>query len=148
MKEAKKAVFDFEGYKISKFSFTEPVQGEVNAINLGFAPSGKYFPDDRRFILYLQFTATIENNNEMVKEEMMSVALESSFLFDSEVLSLDSIPPYFYRNSLAIIFPYLRAFVSTLTFQANIKPIILPILNLTTLETPLKSKIEVIETRN
>lgn len=47
-------------------------------------------------------------------------------------------PSYFYRNSIAIVFPYIRAFISTVTLQANIPPIILPTMNLTSLEIPLK----------
>jgi preprotein translocase subunit SecB len=35
------------------------------------------------------------------------------------------------KNGVAILYPYLRAFVSTLTIQAGIPPIVLPTVNLT-----------------
>lgn len=45
--------------------------------------------------------------------------------------SLDDIPEYFYANSIAILFPYIRVFVSTVTLQANIKPIVLQHITIT-----------------
>lgn len=36
--------------------------------------------------------------------------------------TLEDIPDYFYANSIAILFPYVRAFVSTVSLQANIPP--------------------------
>lgn len=40
----------------------------------------------------------------------------------------------FYANSIAIVFPYIRAFISTVTLQANlVSPILLPTMNLTSL---------------
>lgn len=53
-------------------------------------------------------------------------------------MELKDIPDFFYANSIAIIFPYIRAFVSTLTLQANIPPIVLPTLNLSQLRTILR----------
>ncbi|MBQ2321387.1 MAG: protein-export chaperone SecB, partial [Bacteroidales bacterium] len=41
-------------------------------------------------------------------------------------------------NSVAIIFPYIRAFVSTISLQANVNPIVLPTINLTGLTGELK----------
>lgn len=56
-----------------------------------------------------------------------------------DVNSLEEIPDYFYANSIAIIFPYLRAFVSTVTLQANIVPLLLPTMNLSNLQVELKA---------
>ena len=61
----------------------------------------------------------------------------ASFKF-KENISLAEIPNFFYPNSIAILFPYVRAFVSTLTLQANIKPILLPTLNLSSLQDILR----------
>ena len=51
----------------------------------------------------------------------------------------------FYKNSLAIIFPYIRAFISTLTLQSNAGLIILPTLNLTHLEKPFRENTKEVE---
>ena len=37
---------------------------------------------------------------------------------------------YFYINAPAILFPYIRAYITTLTSLSGLKPIILPTLNL------------------
>lgn len=39
---------------------------------------------------------------------------------------------------MAILFPYIRAFVSTVTLQANVMPILLPTVNLSSLESRLR----------
>ena len=59
--------------------------------------------------------------------------------------SIEDIPEYFYPNSIAIIFPYIRAFVSTLSLQANVKPIVLPTINLIGLTNELKENTSIIE---
>lgn len=51
----------------------------------------------------------------------------------------NDIPDFFYANSIAILFPYVRAFISTVTLQANIiPPVILPTYNLVALGEELK----------
>ena len=52
-------------------------------------------------------------------------------------LKLNSIPSFFYKNAIAIMFPYVRAFISTLTLQANTKLLNLGLMNLSSLEKPL-----------
>ncbi|RZJ69804.1 MAG: hypothetical protein EOO49_16235 [Flavobacterium sp.] len=57
-----------------------------------------------------------------------------------EIDTFEEIPTFFYRNAIAIIFPYVRAFVSSVTALANITPLILPTYNLGDLEAPLREK--------
>lgn len=71
--------------------------------------------------------------------------MTASFQFSEDVIDIEDIPTYFYANSIAIVFPYLRAFISSLTIQANLKPMILPTMNLTSLSSPLKENVTVIE---
>ncbi len=59
------------------------------------------------------------------------------FEFEDKI-NFEDIPSYFYINSIAILFPYVRAFVSTVTLQANIPPIVLPTMNISSLGKPLK----------
>lgn len=66
------------------------------------------------------------------------------FTFEDNI-SKNDIPDYFYPNSFAIIFPYIRAFVSTISLQANVQPVVLPTINLMGLTDSLKNKTEVIE---
>lgn len=144
MKQGKKAVFDFENYKISKFSFTEIPKDNLNPITLEFSPSGKFYSEKKRFEIDIIFVASLDLDDGERGEEIINVNLNAAFKF-TETIEFSDIPTYFYRNALAIVFPFLRAFISTLTFQANIKPVILPILNLSSLEQHFKDNTEEIK---
>lgn len=71
------------------------------------------------------------------ENKFITIVCVANFSFEN-VTSLDEIPDYFYQNAIAILFPYIRAYVSLLTTQANVKGIILPTLNLSQLSIPLK----------
>ena len=100
---------------------------------MDFNPSGLIFVAERKFQLDLTFIAQTEATD---KEEVIHCELTAYFSFnvDGEFL----VPDYFYRNSIAIVYPYLRAFISVLTSQAQVKHLILPVLNLSSLEKKLK----------
>lgn len=132
MKEINKAAFFLESYKVSKFEFVEPnIEGE--SINVKFQPSGKFISKESRFVLTFDFFATYSEQDTI----LINATMNAFFKFQDSI-EPDKIPDYFYRNSIAIVFPYLRAFISTLTSVANSKPIILPVMNLSSLEEPLQ----------
>lgn len=125
------ATFSFTGYKIKEFSFTEPA-GEHSNLNVDFSPSGQYNQKEGIFTLLLSFSAATLNGSIFIK-----VVVEANYKFEENML-FEKFPPYFFPNSIAIVFPYVRAFVTTLTSVANIKPLILPTFNLSSLEGILK----------
>jgi len=135
MKEGKKAAFRFDRFHIPEFSFKEVPDSTDEKISIRFEPSGIYNPENGVFKLTVNFIASADAEGE---QEMIRSSFIAYFEFD-EKIPLEEIPVYFYRNSLAIVFPYIRSFVSNLTMQANIKLIILPVLNLSELEAPLKA---------
>lgn len=55
------------------------------------------------------------------------------------VETIEDIPDFFYKNSIAILFPYVRAYISLVTTQANVPGIILPTYNLSNLEEKLRN---------
>lgn len=83
-------------------------------------------------------TVIISSSKDGVETNFVEVNCFSEFIF-SEQINLCDIPGFFYPNSIAIIFPYIRAFISTLSLQANMNPIILPTMNLTSLQEELKN---------
>ena len=134
-----KAAFSLENYFFKKvlidLSLSKPDEFSVD-----FKPSGEFNEENNTFELLFQFDA------KSINEEKPFIQIECIALFKfSEHLTFDEIPPYFYVNCIAIIFPYLRAFVSTVTLQSNMPPIVLPTMNLTELAIPLKknSKVKV-----
>lgn len=132
MKEINKAAFFLEYYKVSKFSFVE-TNNESESLNVKFQPSGKYNAKEGKYVLSFNFSATYGEK----ETELINATMDAFFKFQQPI-ELNEIPDYFYRNSIAIVFPYLRAFISTLTSVANSKPLILPVMNLSSLEEPLK----------
>ena len=91
-------------------------------------------------MLAFDVVITCEEKSHVVAE----VSCEAIFTFNAQV-TIDEIPDYFYPNSIAILFPYIRAFVSTMSLQANVQPIMLPTINLTGLTEELKKQTQVVD---
>ena len=127
------AKFSFKTFRIidAELHFAK-VTGNLN---LQFYPEGLFDADTHQYHMHLSFRAINDNPNEEVVVQLESVAL---FQMEESVKSVDDIPNYFYANSIAIVYPYLRAFVSTLTLQSNAKPMVLPTMNLSSLEGNLR----------
>lgn len=127
------AAFSFERFRIINANID--CENIPESISVDFIPSGVLIESEKRFILKFLFTAKSDNTQDSTP--FISINCEASYVFKDDV-TFENVPEYFYSNSIAIAFPYIRAFVSTITLQANIKPIILPTLNLTALNTLLK----------
>ena len=109
-------------------------------ITLNISPSGNYNSKNGEFELEFKFNAYSNNQT----DAFLMIVCKAIFEF-KEVIPIDNFPQYFYSNSIAIVFPYVRAFISTVTLQANkIRPIILPTMNLISLQSELKAKTTVI----
>lgn len=132
------AAFRFENYRIVEFSYSEPSEEGDKGLAVQISPSGFYFPKQKRFVLQLEFESKV---NPEESKQVMRALLQAVFIFEDNITEM---PDYFYKNSIAIVFPFLRAFVSTLTLQANATQLILPIANLTYLEQPLRQNTQII----
>lgn len=138
----KEAVFSLRGYKFPLVKIDlrniKPLQ---NKLNLSILPKGVFCPKNHSFELTFNFVASLEDEEGTPCVEILCIG---DFEF-REVKSIDDIPSYFYANSIAILFPYVRAFVSTVTLQANYQPIVLPTMNLSDLSNDLKENVSVKE---
>ncbi|SRX76438.1 protein-export chaperone SecB [Aequorivita antarctica] len=103
-------------------------------LTVDIMPSGIFHIKNNSFDLTIEFIAFKDNDT---KNPFIKIKCNGNFLFQN-IKSQDEIPEYFYSNSIAILFPYLRAFISVLTLQSNIPPLVLPTYNLSNLEKPLK----------
>ena len=131
MLESQKASFSLENFKVPAFTYNEG--DEKNAeVKIGFSPQGTFNVKSEEYHLTLKISVKSADEDEMLFE-LTSVAI---FKFNN-VSKLTDIPPYFYKNAIAIVFPYIRAFISTLTLQANTRLLKLGLLNLSKLEKPL-----------
>ena len=93
------------------------------------------------FALQLMFRGTEDKEG---GNTFIQVKAEAIFKFQDNFPFKD-LPDFFYKNSIAILFPYLRAFISNMTLQANAPIVILTVMNLGNLEQPLKDATTCIE---
>ncbi len=126
-----KAAFSLEKY------FFKDIQlhlGNLSKdIGLAIEPNGVYYPNKKKYVLNIDFFAK-DNKKDKVFAHIICV---SEFVFEGDVVSKNDIPQFFYGNCIAIIFPYIRAFISTITLQANVAPLVLPTMNLSSLKERL-----------
>jgi preprotein translocase subunit SecB len=122
--------FKFLGYIVSESSFevTNPFFVNPSQKNeLSVDVQQNFNKDNARFV---EVVLRIKLKNE---ENSFRVALTIKGGFEADKEMSDELFKQMYTiNAPAILFPYARAFVSTLTGQAGVPQIILPLLNFTT----------------
>lgn len=141
MIEAKKASFKFEKFKIPSFSYNES-KNNSGSLKIVFNPSGYYNPIIGEFDLTLEFIGSDENGKNVI-----TVTSIATFKFEDNT-PLSDLPDYFYINAIAILFPYMRSFISTLTLQSNTGILTLGLMNLSQLELPLRANTKVASETN
>jgi preprotein translocase subunit SecB len=135
MNEINKSDFRFIGYKILKTEINLP-RNDVNVeeVNININPSGKLH--ENRFDLILIVNISDTNKN-------ISIEIEAIGYFEfKNKIQKDSLPAYFTVNAPALLFPYIRAYISLISSLSGTDPIILPTLNLTSLKEALRDNIE------
>lgn len=132
MKEAPQSSFSFEGFKITQSLF-DWKEGELGKnFQISFKLSGIHFLKESRFQLKLQ--TKIVNDSQLLHIDVDAVATYKINGDDSA----EALKSFFYLNAPAILFPYIRAYVSTLTTLSGLKPVTLPTLNLSNLANELE----------
>lgn len=129
-----KAAFSIINYQFEKV-LIDLSNHNSNDLSLSFDTSGIYFNENQVF--ELRFAVKVSQKTE--EKIFAEISCKGTFKFEN-IDSFENIPEFFYRNSIAILFPYVRAYLSLVTTQANVPGIILPTLNLSNLETELKKK--------
>lgn len=127
------AAFSITSYQFDKVNI-DLSNHSSNNLSLDFQPNGIFRSEDSTY--ELTFLVTVFSK-EKEMNPFISIQCKGLFKFDN-VSKLEDIPDFFYRNSIAILFPYIRAYVSLVTTQANVPGIILPTLNLSNLEDTLR----------
>lgn len=107
--------------------------------NIDFIPEGKYYLSTNKYLLEFTFKANIDSS----ESDNILIHCVAEYEFQN-VSNKEEIPSFFYANSIAILFPYIRAFVSTVTLQANVKPLMLPTMNLSSLNSDLANNTTVV----
>ena len=119
------AKFRFLGYKILKSVIEIENKEDLNQkMNVEFNGKNIIDNEDHKFNLQLDSRITNEDNSIIIE-----IVILGFFEFDSNLTEAQK-KSFFDTNAPAILFPYVRAYVGSLTSLSGIKPIILPTINL------------------
>jgi preprotein translocase subunit SecB len=137
-----KTGFSFKDFKINSINF-DINKSDVKSrdIDIKFEPKGEVYLGSNLYVLNLDFYSKNANND----HNFFECSLSAEFEFESTIEEENDIPDFFFVNSIAIIFPYLRAFISNVTMLANQKSLILPTMNLVGLKDQLKENTSYVE---
>lgn len=130
----KNASFSLLRYSFDKVSIDYSLKSDTE-LSIKFEPKGVFKQEEDRSVFELTFVFLASDKGNTLP--FINIECKAIFAF-AEKITFEEIPSYFYANSIAILFPYVRAFVSTITLQANYSPFVLPTMNLSSLEEPLK----------
>jgi preprotein translocase subunit SecB len=124
-------------FKISNYTFTKTILDfsyhNEEELEISFAVSGTFKKSSSEYELKFTFSGLSTG----FETPFVTVDCVGTFKFKN-VSNLAEVPTYFFRNSIALLFPYIRAYISIITVQSNNRPLVLPTLNLSSLEEPLR----------
>lgn len=133
MTDTEIAAFRFVDFKIIKSDFDFSFERGTN-LNISFNLSGQHFIQTNVFKLIIE---TLVNNH---KDELL-IRIQSESLFNFSEIPAENLMNYFIENAPAIVFPYIRAYIGTLTTQSGYPALLLPTLNLSNLSKSLEENI-------
>lgn len=119
----------FEDYEVEKIEFYNNLNfdGKDNInIDLDIDSSINFSDDNSGFLLKLSvklFKDAVKNNYPF------SMNLSVIGIFKLDTKNKEKISTFAEVNGVAILFPYIRAIISTYTANANVPPLILPPIN-------------------
>lgn len=134
MDKATKASFRFSKYIIKRANLYFSGNKVSKNIELGFSPKGVVLSDKKIFILSLE---TSINDKDIFK-----VDLEAEAQFEYDDAFGESLEKFLTTNAPALLFPYIRAYISNITALSGIPPVVLPTINMAGLSDTLKNNIE------
>lgn len=138
--EAPKALFSFTRYWFDNIKLSSKSFKADEDISVDFTPKCFFKKSQKIALLGFDFSASNPNS-----EAFLSVSCFGEFVF-KDIAELKDIPDFFYANGVAILYPYLRAYVSMLTQQANFGcAVVLPLSNLAGMKDIVKASAKEIE---
>ncbi len=124
--------FQFKGFNVGRSLIERKSNEASKKISLSFVPKGLLNKEKATF--QLELGVKIEDENQSFNIEIDATAF---YTFEKTV-SKEDLDMMFFLNAPAILFPYLRAYISTLTNLSGFEPINLPTLNMSGLGEDLK----------
>lgn len=133
-KKVEKARFRFVEYLFKETSIKLTGEDISDDVEFGIEPNGIFEEDNKMFILTL---------NVLVKDKKSSLEVKMTVTgkFKYETNDIQELVPYLGFNAPAIMFPYIRAYITNITALGGMSPIILPTLNMESVGKELLEKI-------
>lgn len=103
-------------------------------VQIKISPEGEVEEEGRTFTLILRISILDESKN-----LDLNMLIKGFFEYDEQ--DREGLLPYLCENAPAILFPYVRAYVSNITALGGGSPIILPTLNLIAVGKELREKL-------
>ena len=122
-KKVEKARFRFVEYLFQETSIKLTGEDIGDDVEFGIEPNGIFEEDNKMFILTL---------NVLVKDKKSSLEVKMTVTgkFEYETNDIQELVSYLGFNAPAIMFPYIRAYITNITALGGMSPIILPTLNM------------------
>lgn len=118
----KTARFRMQGYLITNTSIRLTGNEIGEDMEFGIAPEGVFNEAEKTFLLTLNVVAKDKDQN-------LDLSLTIKGMFEYDTDDMNELIPYISMNAPAIMFPYIRAYISNITALGGTQPIILPTLN-------------------
>ena len=133
-KKVEKAHFRFVEYLFKETSIKLTGEDISDDVEFGIEPNGIFEEDNKMFILTLNVLVKDKKSN-------LEVKMTVTGKFEYETNDIQELVPYLGFNAPAIMFPYIRAYITNITALGGMSPIILPTLNMENVGKELLDKI-------
>lgn len=124
----KEGVITFLDYRVNSIEFKNNADYNGEEVDIDFDVSANYcISDDGEEMIVVLNTNIFEPKEGKAYPFRMTVEIEGYFKsnFEDREKNIEQ----YVKNAVAILFPYVRALVSTFTANANVTPLILPTVN-------------------
>lgn len=121
--EANKSEFSFLDYRINKCNFSIAKEDIEVKVHFDVDVKGDINKEKNIFKLFM--------NLDIHGEDKLSILLESEATFSYKGDDRQKLCNFMGVNAPAVLYPYLRSYVTMITVNAGLQPLVLPTLNLT-----------------
>lgn len=134
MNKVKNSSFALKHFIVQDFSIKRKLTAQQK-VNLKINPTGLYNEETKEYQLTLEIQ--IKDSNESYTVNMTAIGL---FKIKEEETDDARLSNYFYTNAPAVIFPYVRSYISAVTALTGLNTVNLPLMNLSGLRDTLKQQ--------
>jgi len=130
MSNSAKSCMQFKGYEINSMHF-ELSKNDINNKEIKISPTfGMTVEDCGKDEYKVQLTFSLKASDENPLPFNIDVTMTGDFELCMEEENDILKEALLHENTVAIMFPFLRAVIASLTTTANINPLILPVINI------------------